>query len=73
MILYDAAVYSKLLVLIILVGEGQMASIEREQGIYMVRGTKMPLHLVMGQTDFMIYQDLNSQEIKNEKYSTFIL
>ena len=72
MILYDAAVYSKLLILIILVGEGQMASMEREQGNHMVRGIKMPLHLVRGKRDFMDYQDLNSQVIQNEKYSTFI-
>ena len=67
------AEYSKLLVLIILAGEGQMANMERRQGNHVVREIKMPLHLVRGKRDFMDYQDLNSQVIQNEKYSTLSL
>jgi hypothetical protein len=61
MILHNAAFYSKILVLIILVWKGQMDSLERVQGNHMVRGIKMPLRLVAGKRDFMDYEDLNSQ------------
>jgi hypothetical protein len=68
MIIFDAVVNSKILVLIILIWEGKMVSMKREQGNHMVRGIKMPLHLFRGKRDFMDYQDLNSQVIQNEKY-----
>ena len=69
MIIIDAAVLCKILVLIVLVGEGQMDSKEREQGNLM---GKMRLHVIRGKRDFMDYQDLNSQVIQNGKYSNFI-
>ena len=65
MILSDAAVLSKILVLIVLVGEVQMNSMDREQDKHMVRGIKMPHNLVSGNRDFMDYQVI-------QKYSTFV-
>ena len=66
MILFDAAVLSKILVIMIMVGEGQMDSMEGEQGNHMVRGIKMPLPLVRGKRDFMDYEDLKIQVIQNK-------
>jgi hypothetical protein len=64
----NAAVFTMLLVFLIIVGEGEMASIQgntvdREQRSPMVRVFKAPLHIMRGKRDFMNYDDLTSQVI----------
>ena len=63
MILSDGAVFCILLVIFILVREGRMDSIEREQGNHKVKGTKdkVALHIMRGKRDYMDYEDLRSQ------------
>ena len=63
MLVFDGAAFSTILVCIILVGEGQMNSMEREQGNHKVKGIKdkVALHLMRGKRDFLDYKDLNNQ------------